>query len=53
MPATTDRSERGTTSGVTWRRAVWFLGLWAASLAVTVTLAYGLRALLRLGGLAG
>ncbi len=38
---TTDRKGRGT-----GRRLLWFVGLWAASIATLAVFAYGLRALL-------
>lgn len=44
MPDTTDAQQ----SGSTGRRLAWFFGIALASSAVTATVAYALRALLRL-----
>lgn len=44
MPGTTDGSS-GNEPGARWRRVAWFILLYAAGLAVTLVIAYGLKAL--------
>ena len=48
MPPTTDRppGRKRPVQAPLARRLAWFAALWLASLAVTATVAYGLRALL-------
>lgn len=46
MPATTDPSRRAVRESSRWQRIGWFVLLYAAGLAVTLALAYGLRALI-------
>lgn len=38
-------------SRLRWRRLVWLIAIWAASVATLAIVAYGLRLLMRAGGL--
>jgi len=46
MPATTERATDDAGRSSRWQRLGWFVLLYAAGLAVTLALAYGLRALI-------
>lgn len=46
MPATTERRATAPAGTSRWRRLGWFVLLYAAGLAATLLLAYGLRALI-------
>ena len=46
MPATTDRTGAGRAPASGWRRFGWFVLLYAAGLAVTLVIAYALKALI-------
>jgi hypothetical protein len=45
MPGTTDPSRRDEGESSRWQRLGWFVLLYAAGLAVTLAVAYGLRSL--------
>lgn len=50
MPATTDRTRGRRPARRPLARLAWFVGIWAASLAVVTAVSYGLRAVMGLAG---